>query len=90
MVGTLAAQQGFQLWQQRRLAEAVAHLQRAVELSPGLPQAHLNLALALRDSGRFPEALYHAERGSELLPGDMKAIGLVQQLRKHLEGLRKR
>ncbi len=61
-----------------------------MELSPGLHKAHLNLALALRDSGRFPEALYHAKRGSELLPGDGKAQRLVEQLRKHLEGLRKR
>jgi len=68
MVATLAAQQGLGLWQQGRLAEAIARLQRAVELCPHVPQAHLNLALALRDTGRLPEALHHAERGRRSCP----------------------
>ena len=47
-------------------AEAVDHLDRALELRPDFVVAHSNLGIALRDLGRKDEALEHFRRAVEL------------------------
>lgn len=58
--------QGVFLFQARRLDEARKALERAVELDPGLPGAHLNLGLVLRRSGDEAGAERHLARFREL------------------------
>jgi tetratricopeptide (TPR) repeat protein len=63
-----------------RPAEAAEQFRRAAELKPGLALLRLNLAGALRDSGRLDEALEACERGISLAPRDAAAhrlLGLV-------------
>ena len=58
--------QGVYLFQERRLDEARKALERAVELDPGLPGAHLNLGLVLRRAGDESGAQRHLARFREL------------------------
>ncbi|MBX3415421.1 MAG: tetratricopeptide repeat protein [Pirellulales bacterium] len=51
-----------------QLGEAERHLRRALEISPDLPEAHINLAGTLERQGRFAEALPFAQRGVQLAP----------------------
>ena len=59
--GTAAAQEG-------RLAEAIVMLRRAVELKPGLAEAHYNLAAAYRDLGESDASLAAYRRAAQLAP----------------------
>jgi tetratricopeptide (TPR) repeat protein len=54
--------------------EAIALLQRAVELRPDFAEAHLNLGLALRGGTRFEESLLAYRRAIELQPNLAKAL----------------
>ena len=56
-----------------RLSEAAAAARAAVELAPGLPEAHLNLGNALNGLERSDEAVAALERAVALRPGDGKA-----------------
>ncbi|MBX3606771.1 MAG: tetratricopeptide repeat protein [Piscinibacter sp.] len=61
-------------YQQGRLAAALAGLDRAVALAPGLAPAWSNRAAVLRDLGRTDEALVSLERALALQPDDPKAL----------------
>jgi tetratricopeptide (TPR) repeat protein len=51
-----------------KLAEAIAHLRRAVELAPDFPDGHYNLARALAERGDHGEAIYHYRYALKLRP----------------------
>jgi serine/threonine protein kinase len=53
-----------------RPSEALASIERALEINPVFAKAHVNRANALLEIGRFDEALAAAERGLEL-DGDL-------------------
>lgn len=48
--------------------EALPALQKTAELSPGDAEAHTNLAIALRDIGRFDDAVASCRRALEIKP----------------------
>ncbi|MFT3913113.1 MAG: tetratricopeptide repeat protein [Anaeromyxobacteraceae bacterium] len=54
-----------------KVAEALPHAERAVELSPGNPNVLDTLAAALEAAGRCPDALATAERALDFLPEGM-------------------
>ncbi len=56
-----------------RLPEAIAHLQKALRLTPGFAQAHFNLGTALHYSGRLPEAIEQFEQALQLKPNYSQA-----------------
>ena len=66
------------------MKEAILRFRVALLMQPDFPEAHLNLALALRDSGKIDDALFHARRGASLRPRDAKAARLVQELERRL------
>jgi len=71
---------GRQLVRQGRLAEAVPHLRRNVELVPENPWAHYDLALALERLDRLPEAVEQyalAVRGSPTSPLFRNHLGIA-------------
>lgn len=61
---------GFELLRQRRLDEAIRHMQRAVEIAPHWAGARANLASALLRAGRVEEGLAHYERAVRAEPGN--------------------
>jgi len=74
---------GVFLRQERRLDEAVAALQRAVELTPAVAGAHLNLGLALQQLGKPAEAEPHLARFrqlSEIQTGEQALRARLNQL----------
>lgn len=72
-LGALLAQSG-------QMSAAIVHFQRAGELAPKFGPAFANLATALREEGRFEEALAACRRWLELIPaGDpMQATARAQ------------
>ena len=56
-----------------RMAEAGKYLEKAVELSPDMADAHYNLGVALMSEGRVEEAIVHYRRAISLNPGDAEA-----------------
>lgn len=83
MLADQAVSRGLSLWQSKMLPEAILSLRAALVMRANDPRAHLNLALAYRDSGRRDLALSHAKRGAALLPMDAKAQMLVRELERH-------
>ncbi|MCA8955438.1 MAG: tetratricopeptide repeat protein [Planctomycetes bacterium] len=71
---------GLELLRKRELERAVAHFESALAVQPDLAIAHLNLALAYRDTGRRDLAIRHARRGADLRPGDPKVAQLLRSL----------
>jgi protein O-mannosyl-transferase len=59
---------GSALFNMGRLFEAIAHYQRAVELSPGHAQAHSNLGAALAATNHSDEAIGHFRIAIHLAP----------------------
>ena len=55
------------------MAEAGKYLEKAVELSPDMADAHYNLGVALMSEGRVEEAIVHYRRAISLNPGDAEA-----------------
>jgi tetratricopeptide (TPR) repeat protein len=53
---------------------ALADFEKAVAVDPGLPEAHLNLALARLGLGRTAEGVSALERSLELAPGQPAAL----------------
>ena len=74
---------GVFLLSQNRVAEALVHLRRAVELAPGLPDPHNDLGAALAQAGKLDEAIAHVRRALEISPDHAPA-------RQNLEILLKR
>ena len=64
---------GALLFSANRLAEALPHLQRAVELLPASDDAHADLGGALAEAGRRDEALDHLRRAIALDPAHPNA-----------------
>ena len=62
---------------QNRPPEAVALLERALQLRPDAPVLHCNLANALRRSGRADEALVHAQRAVAARPDDQQGLAAL-------------
>ena len=48
-----------------RVEESIRQLRTAEELDPASPQTHVALATALRAAGRYDEAFFHCEKGSD-------------------------
>jgi tetratricopeptide (TPR) repeat protein len=64
------AELGLALLEAGRGAEAIPHLQLAVEIGPVEADFHNNLALALEQAGRPAEAVAHYERALAMEPGN--------------------
>ncbi len=64
-------QQGFQPGQ---LAEAVAHLNEALRLSPDFEDALINLSLALLKMGQLDQALQHCSQAVEINPRSAQVL----------------
>ena len=65
-----------------RPAEAIASYSAALRLHPASLSAHLNLAEALRRSGRLAEATVHLDAARELWPHHPQVTQLAEQLRR--------
>jgi tetratricopeptide (TPR) repeat protein len=59
---------GVALLNTRKLADARAHLERALELAPGVDHVHYALALALALGGNIERAYAHLEKAIEIEP----------------------
>jgi tetratricopeptide (TPR) repeat protein len=68
------------LAQQRRVDEAIPHLERAVALRPGDPDAHRFLAEIHAIRGHDLLAVQHLERALATLPGDPRLTGRLAVL----------
>ncbi len=55
--------------------EAIAHLQKALEIQPAFAEAHNNLGNALLQHGQIEEALAHFQRAFEIEPNNAPAHG---------------
>jgi len=53
--------------------EAVAHIQKAVDINPSFGDAHFNLGILLADMGRTDEAVAHYRKAVELIPASADA-----------------
>ncbi|MUL37084.1 tetratricopeptide repeat protein [Gloeocapsopsis dulcis] len=60
--------QGVELAEQGRLAEAIAAFNRAIEINPEYENAHNNLGLALGNQNKFTEAIAAFNRAIEINP----------------------
>ena len=60
---------GYHLRKAGKYAEAVSHLQAALQIDPGRPAAHYNLGRALRGLGRTREAIAHYQQALRADPG---------------------
>ena len=63
-----------------RPAEGVEDLEEAIRLAPEDPWNHFTYALALRDSGRLPEAREAAERARRMEPSNPRFEALARRL----------
>jgi tetratricopeptide (TPR) repeat protein len=54
--------------QQGRLAEAVAHIKKSLEIEPYYAEAHYNLGTALFQQGQLDEAISHFQMALEIKP----------------------
>ena len=54
--------------------EALDRLATALRLSPGLAEAHIDLAWLLNRLGRTPEAIPHFQKAIEISPRDLRAL----------------
>jgi tetratricopeptide (TPR) repeat protein len=59
---------GFTLLQEGRLDEAIAHLQKALQINPALAGAYNNLGNALLQKGRMDEAIAHFQKALHIKP----------------------
>jgi protein O-mannosyl-transferase len=72
---------------QKRLAEAIEHFNRAVQLCPTNGEFHYNLAVILALQNRLDEAVAHFRRSNELMPGSAPShyrLGLALQSQKQI------
>jgi protein O-GlcNAc transferase len=66
-------EQGGKLIAQRRLEEALAACQKAVELKPDLAESHYNLAMALRELGSIEPAIAAYRQAIQIKPAFAEA-----------------
>lgn len=64
-------------WPPSRRGEALAQIERALQLDPELPLAHQARAVTLRMLARVPEALRAAETAVRLAPGDADNLAIL-------------
>jgi TolB-like protein len=83
MDGWLYDDKGWMLLSRRKPETAIPEFQKAIELNPKFPAAHLSLAVAYTRVGRFQEALDEVHK-AEQLGGDptrvLEILGSVQAL----------
>ncbi len=65
-------------------ADAAAQFREAVRIMPDLPEARLNLGMALENAGNYSEALEEFEKILEQKPSNALALNYVQALRQKL------
>jgi Flp pilus assembly protein TadD len=65
---------------QNRLADAVVHYEKAIQLKPNSPDAHSNLGAALERLGRKDEARQHFEQALRLAPANTQAAAHMGEL----------
>ncbi|MGD0923188.1 MAG: tetratricopeptide repeat protein, partial [Terriglobia bacterium] len=65
---------GIALSQQGRFDEAIVHLQKAVEITPGIVQSYQNLGNALYLQGKIPEALARWREGLRVDPNHLPLL----------------
>jgi tetratricopeptide (TPR) repeat protein len=63
-----ACKLGHALWEERRLDEAAAQLERAIALKPDYVEAHFSLAQVLRERGMSDAAIAHYEKAIAVAP----------------------
>ena len=89
MDGWLYDDKGWMLLSRRKPEAAIPEFQRAIELNPKFPAAHLSLAVAYTRVGRFQEAFDEVHK-AEQLGGDptrvLEILGSVQALSGDLAG----
>jgi Tfp pilus assembly protein PilF len=59
---------GTALLQEGRMDEAIAHFQKAVEISPNYADAHINLGVVLTQKGQVNEAITHYQKALQERP----------------------
>jgi len=64
---------GIVFFQQRRMDEAIAHLQQSLEIKPDYAEAYYNLATVLLQQGRTDEAIAHFQKAVEIKPDHASA-----------------
>src|SRR5262249_28588055 len=67
------------LYGQGKLGAAEAAYRKAIDLQPGLAEAHCNLGATLMQQARFHEAVASLKRGIALLPETPSRRGRTQQ-----------
>jgi tetratricopeptide (TPR) repeat protein len=60
---------GNALASQGQLDQAIVHLEKALEIDPGLAKAHNNLGNALASRGQLDQAILHFEKAVQIDPG---------------------
>ena len=74
---------GWMLLSRRHPEQAMSSFQRAIELNPNFPAAHLSMAVACDRVGQFPRALAEVQK-AEALGGDptrvLEVLGSTQAL----------
>jgi Tfp pilus assembly protein PilF len=69
---------GYLLAQQRKFAEALEHVRKALESRPDYPQAHYNAAMIYLAQARADEAVKHLE--AAIRPGDPNAPRYLESI----------
>ena len=64
---------GIVFFQQRRMDEAIAHLQQSLEIKPDYAEAYYNLGTVLLQQGRTDEAIAHFQKAVEIKPDHASA-----------------
>lgn len=59
-------EQGIQTYQNKQYVDAQKHFENVARIDPGLPEAHLNLALALYQQGKVDQAKKHYDQAGQL------------------------
>ena len=86
---------GIQQYNSGKWQAAKRRFESAIQVAPGLAEAHFNLALTLHKLGNHREATVHFKRASELAPANKEIVGssvyrnhlgLSSTLEKHLSG----
>lgn len=75
---------GIALSQTNKPNEATEAFRKAIELRPGVPKSHYNLALHLSELGKNEEALTHARRAMELDPKHENSQSLALKIERDL------
>lgn len=59
-------EQGIQTYQNKQYVDAQKHFENVARIDPSLPEAHLNLALALYQQGKVDQAKKHYDQAGQL------------------------